>query len=141
MSKTKLIFVIATSLFILGCSKAPEPVKLDNNSAITINQELIRKHNFNVPKDPFLKNNNWTYNINLIKNEKELISNDMIVKTFLVAHNADKIIVVGNENVINDYVTYFKQNGVTANIETSKVDMIDGKKNMVNVLFFHEKKD
>lgn len=137
--KIKLLS-LCMALLVIGCSKPPEPITLDDGSAISINQNLITKKLSNVPQDPFLKNNNWTYNIYLSPVDKDtLIKNDLVVKTFYLAHNADKIIILGFEATALKYKNYFIQNGVRANIEISPLDLLGGRKDLVNVLFFHKK--
>ena len=99
---TSLASMAAISFLFFGCSSIPKPIELDSSSQITINQELIRQERHNIPLDPFLKQNNWTYNLMFEKNNDEYIPNNMIVKTFYVAHNADKIIVIGNKKIAKD---------------------------------------
>lgn len=123
-----------------GCSKPPKPVQLDGGSAITINQELITLKTKNIPQDQFLKNNNWTYNLSFNKFRNELIPNNMVVKTFYVAHNADKIVIIGAKNVANEYKNYFLENQVKGEIKIHEVDSIADSKTSVNILFFGSKK-
>ena len=139
MIKHALALGAATFLF-MGCSsKAPDPVKLDNGSDVTINQNLLLRRDKSVPLDPFLKANNWTYNIHAEKTtDGELFKNEQIVKLFLLAHNATKIIIVGSDNVVGEYETYLKSNGVTAPIEIQPLSSINLQKNLVNILFFHK---
>lgn len=126
------------TLFATGCAGVPDPVELDGGSAITINQELIRKQNKGIPLDPFLKEHNWTYNIVFEKIGNEYIPNNQIVKSFYVAHNANKIIIIGNKDLAQDYKQYFEKNGVK-NIEIHEVLYINENANKVNVLFFGKK--
>ena len=84
--RSNLSLVLATSLFIAACG-AKKPKELDDNSALSINNSLLeRRYNF-VPKDSFLSSFNWTYHINAKKIRKELLRNEQMVKTFLLAHN------------------------------------------------------
>lgn len=138
--KFSLSLTIALSFLLVGCSKPPKPIELDGDSAITINQELIRMKYREVPLDRFLSNNNWTYNLEFTKKEDVFIPNDMIVKAFYVAHNADKIIIVGHNNIANAYKNYFIENQVKADISIHHVDSIENSKNRVNVLFFGKKR-
>ncbi|MGX7835296.1 cag pathogenicity island Cag12 family protein [Campylobacter fetus subsp. venerealis] len=139
MIKQALALSAATFLFIGCSSKAPDPVRLDGGSDVTINQNLLLRHDKSVPLDPFLKANNWTYNIHAQKTaEGELFKNDQIVRLFLLAHNATKIIIVGSGNVTGEYQAYLKANGVTAPIEIQPVSSINLQKNFVNILFFHK---
>ncbi|OCR84587.1 cag pathogenicity island Cag12 family protein, partial [Campylobacter fetus] len=57
----------------------------------------------------------------------------------LVAHNAAKIIIIGQEQLIKDYKIYFKKNGVDAQIDLQPVNIVKGDINTVNILFFHTK--
>lgn len=132
----KSLLSIVTVAMLVGCtSKAPEPVKLDDESAIrTINQGLIEKRINQVPKDPFLRENDWTYQIVAIKKNNNLLENKQIVKTFYVAQNAQEIVLMGKIDLLNEYVEYFKANGVNATIKLQSVNYEDN--NMVNMLFF-----
>lgn len=135
--------VVLVPLLVLmaGCSsKAPDPVKLDGGSNITINQNLLLRHENIVPKDPFLQTNNWTYNIHAQRgSDGELLKNDQVVKTFLLAHNATKIIIIGADEVSTEYRNFLRSNGVTAEIELQPVSSIEMSKDRVNILFFHKK--
>lgn len=135
----QILAVSATFLFIGCSSKAPDPVSLDDGSDVTINQNLLIRHDKSVPLDPFLKANNWTYNIHAQKTaDGELFKNEQIVKLFLLAHNATKIIIVGSDQVTGKYQDYLKSNGVKAPIEIQPVSSINLQKNFVNILFFHK---
>ena len=135
MVKFKYLASVFVAFAFVGCTGVPEPVELDGNSAITINQELLRKEKRNIPLDPFLKQNNWTYNLMFEKSGGEYIPNDMVVKTFYVAHNADRIIIVGNKEIAQDYKEYLLKNDCK-NIAIHPVDSIGGSKKRVNILFF-----
>lgn len=136
--KPSIGLFLALPFFTGGCAGIPDPVELDGGSAITINQELIRKQNKGIPLDPFLKEHNWTYNIVFEKIGNEYIPNNQIVKSFYVAHNANKIIIIGNKDLAQDYKQYFEKNGVK-NIEIHEVLYINENANKVNVLFFGKK--
>lgn len=138
LTKTAVCCLLTIPFLATGCAGVPDPVELDSNSAITINQELIRKQNKGIPLDPFLKEHNWTYNIIFEKNGNEYMDNEQVVKSFYVAHNADKIIIVGEKDLAQDYKQYFEQNGVK-NIEIHEVTFTEMDKNKVNVLFFSKK--
>ena len=139
MTKQALALSAAALLFIGCSSKAPDPVRLDDGSDITINQNLLIRHDKSVPLDPFLKENNGTYNIHAQRSaDGELFKNDQIVKLFLLAHSATNIIIVGSDEVTNEYKAYLKANGVTAPIEIQPVSSINLQKNLVNILFFHK---
>ena len=135
MTKFKYVASLIISLVFIGCSGVPKPIELDGNSAITINQELVRQERHNIPLDPFLKQHNWTYSLTFTKNDNEYIPNDMIIKTFYVAHNADRIIIIGNKNIAQDYKEYLTTKGCK-NIAIHQVDSIVQSKKRVNILFF-----
>ena len=59
-----------------------------------------------------------------------------IVKTFYVAQNAQEIILMGRADLLNEYLTYFKSNGVTAKFKLQPVTYEDS--NLVNMLFFNK---
>lgn len=142
MRAIKIATFGALLLMLSGCGGRPEPVKLDGDSVITINQELITLKRKGVPLDPFLKAHNWTYNIMLRKTkEGYFFENEDVVRIFYVAHNADRIILTGNEKAAREFKAYLLQNGVVAPIEISRLDMIDGSKSIVNALFFHQEKE
>lgn len=137
----KICILSAAALLFAGCSsKAPDPVRLDGGSSVTINQNLLLRKDRVVPQDPFLKENNWTYNIHAKKQAGgELLASDQVVKTFLLAHNATKIIIVGSEAIGLEYKNFFISNGVTADIELQPVSSLDLQKDLVNILFFRNK--
>ncbi|AIR81562.1 Cag12 family protein (plasmid) [Campylobacter fetus subsp. venerealis 97/608] len=139
MNKQTLALAATTFLFIGCSSKAPDPIRLDSGSDVTINQNLLIRQDKSVPQDPFLKSNNWTYNIHAQKSiDGDLFKNEQVVKLFLLAHNATKIIIVGSDQVVGEYEAYLKSNGVTAPIEIQPVSSINLQKNFVNILFFHK---
>ncbi|MCI5786043.1 cag pathogenicity island Cag12 family protein [Helicobacter trogontum] len=130
---------VSTLIALVGCN--PKPKRLDNNSALTINNRLLEmQYNF-VPKDPFLGNSDWTYHIVVTKINGEYLRNDEVLKTFLLAHNADKIILVGAKDLIQEYKHYFKQHQVTAIIEMQPVSPVPEDLDKVNILFFHKNLD
>lgn len=126
------------TLFLIGCSTTPPPpVHIDSGSMIrTINQGLIDTRDYYVPNDPFLKDNNWDYQILTHKVGDEYFKNDEIIKAFYVAQNADEIIILGKESLIKDYKQYFRANGVRAKIELRPLNYRFDK-GLVNILFFH----
>lgn len=141
VSKAGIIFF--SSLLLLsfaGCSnKIPdaEPVKWHKNSALTINKEFLLTKDFKVPKDPSLKNENWTFQAVAQKQGKYLFKNEDITKIFLVAHNSSEIILVGRSDLVNEYKNYFLENQVTANIKLQEINPITKDFNKVNILFFN----
>lgn len=140
--KIKILASICLCVILINGCSAPKAVKLDGNSLITINEDLLRYKKSNLPLDPFLRATNWTYSALITKTQDGyILENDDVVKVFLVAHNADRIILNGTDSMSKEIKEFFIKNGVTAPIEISRVDSIYGSKNIVNALFFHEKKD
>ncbi|QKF77302.1 cag pathogenicity island Cag12 family protein [Arcobacter defluvii] len=138
----KKILLSLTTLVVLGtgCSnKIPnaQPVKWQKDSALTINQEFLLTKEFKVPKDPILDKQNWTFQAHAEKQGKYLFKNEDISKIFLVGHNASEIILIGREDLINEYKNYFLENQVTANIKLQAVKPIHKDYNKVNILFFN----
>lgn len=139
----KKILLSLTALIALSftaCSnKIPdvEKVQWEKNSALTINKEFILHKEYKVPKEPYLKNENWTYQIVAKKENNNYFKNDEIVKTFLVAHNCEEIVLIGREDLIKDYKKYFLENQVTANIKLQAVSPVKSDFEKVNILFFN----
>lgn len=139
--KMKSSYIAIVSFILLGCSKAPDPVTFDENSIVTTaNQGLVESRISEVPKDPFLQKNNWTYQIKATKERGFLLKNNQVAKTFYVAQNADKIIIIGKFLLINEYKKYFLENGVTALIDLQPITPLQKDENSVKMLFFHVKK-
>lgn len=136
--KNSFLLIIAVG-FLVGCtSKAPDPVKLDDESAIkTVNQGLIESRISQVPKDPFLNDTDWTYQIVAEKKNNNLLANKQIVKTFYVAQNSQDIIIMGENDLIKEYSNYLLENGVRARIKLQPVNYEN--QNIVNMLFFSKK--
>lgn len=133
----KYLFVVAISVFIAGCG-AKKPTQLDNGSALHPNTSVLeQRYNF-IPKDPYLSSFNWTYTIIAEKNGEYLLKNEQVMKTFLLAHNATKIIIVGRKDLIKEYEKYFKDNQVDAFIELQDITPIERDYNKVNLLFFNQ---
>ena len=135
--RKQILIVAVTGLIFSACSiNPPDVIELDSGSATTINNALVTKKINEVEKDPFLRDNKWSYNMNFIKIDNEYMRNDEIVKGFYLAHNADKIVIIGDEKIAREYRSYFLENQVTAKIEIHPVDLIALSKNRINVLFF-----
>jgi len=142
----KIIFssLIAMGLVFTGCStKIPMPVNAqwDNESAISINNSLVFTKSYKVPKDSYLSNTNFTYQVIAQKKGIYLFENEQIAKTFLVAHNANKIIIIGKKDLVTEYKNYFLKNGVSAEIVEQSLSPIDKDINFVNILFFNKVKE
>ncbi|EAJ1255029.1 cag pathogenicity island protein [Campylobacter lari] len=139
MKKMSLSLAVIASLMAVGCS-APKPKQLDDGSALSINNSILeRQYNF-VPKDSFLSSQNWTYQIVVEKNsiEDDFIKNELVTKTFLLAHNASRMILVGREDLIKDYKEYFIKNQVVIPIELQPINPYKEERNRVSILFFNK---
>lgn len=133
----KFLFVVAISVFIAGCG-AKEPKELDIGSALYPNTSVLeQKYNF-IPKDPYLSSFNWTYTIIAEKNGEYFLKNEQVMKTFLLAHNATKIIIVGRKDLIKEYEKYLRDNQVETFIELQDITPIERDFNNVNLLFFNQ---
>lgn len=132
--------LLILGIFFVGCSTTPPPpVHIDEGGMIhTINQGLIDTRDFSVPKDPFLRNNNWDYQILTHKSGDEYFINDEIPKVFYLAQNADEIIIIGKPELISEYKNYFINNQVTAKIQLRPLNYRYDK-DLINILFFHTK--
>lgn len=132
--------IMALICIMAGCSTAPKPKQLDDNSALSINNSILEKKYSFVPKDPYLSGFNWTYHIVVEKKtiNDDFIKNDLVTKTFLLAHNSTKIILVGRKDLIEQYKQYFEKNQVLAPIELQPVQPIEQDFNKVNILFFNK---
>ncbi len=144
MRDLKLILSGIVAIILLsGCSqKVPDPdpvANWDKGAALSISHKLLLEKKVSVPKDPNLSKTNWTYQINATKKQNTYLRNDQIVRTFLVAHNAKEIIIIGREELINEYKKYFLDNDVTANIKLQPVTAIEKDFDSVNLLFLHKK--
>lgn len=141
MNKTILTIGIGAFLTIgiSGCSgKKPNQLEF-TTQAISINNALLdEKHTF-VPKDAKLKLSNWAYEIESELHNDLFFENDAMVKVFLLAHNADRIIILGEGRVAKQYRNYFRNNGVEGMIDVQPIDMTDEYKNRVKIMFFSSK--
>lgn len=136
MLKNSILFV-AIIFFIAGCG-AKKPKSLDSSSQLRPNVSVLeQRYNF-VPKDAYLSSFNWTYQINAKKEGGYLLQNEQMVKTFLLAHNASKIIIVGKKELIREYYRYFKENQVETPIVLQDIEPIDEDLNSVNIMFFNQ---
>ena len=108
---------IVTALSFTACSnKIPDAqaVKWHKNSALTINKEFLLTKDFKVPKDPHLKNENWTFQAVAEKSGKYLF-----------------------KDLIKEYKNYFLENQVTAEIKLQEVNPLSKDYDKVNILFFN----
>lgn len=138
MKKMSLSLAVIASL-VVGCS-VPQPKKLDNGSILTINTSILEKQYNFVPKDSFLSSQNWTYQIIAEKKSEkdDFIKNELITKTFLLAHNASRMILVGREDLIQAYKEYFIKNQVIIPIELQPINPYEEDYNKVSILFFNK---
>ena len=140
----KKLFVVSLALSALtlaGCSMK-EPTSFEKGKQVSINNSLLEKQYNFVPKDPYLRSLNFAYEIYVKPIGAYLLPNHLIVKTFLLAHNSSKIVLVGgNDMLLEKYSDYFLKHGVNAEIAIQKIDkptidLIDG----VQILFFNSNK-
>lgn len=138
MNKKIICSAIIAVLFI-ACAKAPEPKNAFKSKKISINNSLLEKHDYFVPKDSYLKNLNYSYEIFVKKQGAYMLPNELIVKTFLLAHNSNKIILLGKEPLLSEYKEYFIKNGVKADIYLQPLDNAgDIFNTQVQILFFNK---
>ncbi len=57
----------------------------------------------------------------------------------MLAHNADKIIILGEKNLALQYRNYFKANGVKAYVDVQPVDLARDLRDRVKIMFFSSK--
>lgn len=133
-----VVAISAISFIVAGCSRPPKPVELDSETISSVNSDLLKTKKYQVPKDNFLKFNNWAFQIIAKKSNGHLFTNEQIVKTFYLAHHAAKIIIVGDRTTIYEYKKYFLNNQVCARIELQPVNTIEQDTNTVNILFFNK---
>lgn len=129
--------ITAIVALMSGCSfKPPPPEQVKNwDKDTTINHRLLTCKKTQVPKDPLLKEAKWAYKIKAVKRGGDFFPNDRIVKVFLVAHNADEIVIVGKNSIAQQYKNYFRENGVTADIEIED----DATSYVVDIIFFNKR--
>lgn len=126
--------IVAIGFCVLFVACAPNP-KMPSGNNININNALLEKRYSFVPQDIYLQSHDWYYQISTSKKDGFYLQNHEIAKTFLLAHNAQKIILIGNKRIINEYKDYFKNNGVSAKIQLQPSDSNDS--NGVDIVFFH----
>lgn len=137
MRKALSIAIIAIVVVgISGCgAKKPQKLELTTQSVSINNALLDSRHTF-VPKDTRLKTSNWAYEIESEIKGDYFFENNAMVKVFLLAHNADRIIILGEGRVARQYRNYFRNNGVEAYIDVQEIDMVPEYKNRVKIMFF-----
>lgn len=136
MKNLKLSLALASVILLAGCG-AKSPTKLQESKNLGINNAILEEKYSFIPKDEFLAHTNFVYELEVIPSGEYLIANELMVKTFLLAHNASKIIILGDKNKIKAYESYFSENGVRADMYLQPLD--DYKNNGVKILFFNKK--
>lgn len=129
---------IVAMVAISGCSKKPVRIEWGATSQ-SINNALLEERYSFVPKDKKLKESNWAYEVEAQAKGDYLFENNQMVKVFLLAHNADKIIILGEKNLALQYRNYFKANGVTAYVDVQPIDLARGLRDRVKIMFFSSK--
>lgn len=120
-SKLKIFSLCALAALSLSACGVKKPVSVGGEQVSINNTLLEERYNF-VPKDPYLKEQNYAYSMILTPNHNYLIDNDLVVKTFLLAHSSQKITLIGKEQQIQKYRDYFIENGVSAEIYLQPVE-------------------
>lgn len=136
MKNLKLTLALASAILLVGCG-AKNPPKLQEGKNLGINNALLEQRYSFVPKDEFLSNVNFVYELEAIPSGEYLIANELMVKTFLLAHNASKIIIIGDKNKIKAYKNYFLENGVKAEMYLQPLE--NSENHFVKLLFFNKK--
>lgn len=132
-----LVSALVGAFLLIGCS-AKSPPALQDSKSLGINNALLEQKYSFVPKDEFLANMNFAYEINAIPNGEYLITNEQMVKIFLLAHNAQKVIIIGDKQKIKAYGDYLAINGVKA--ENMYLQPLENTENdLVKLLFFNKK--
>ena len=134
----QMAVAVAVMLAFSACSKQPTQIEWGAESKGINNAILEERYNF-VPKDKKLKESNWAYEVEAQTKGDYLFENNQMVKVFLLAHNADKIIILGEKNLALQYRNYFKANGVTAYIDVQPIDLARGLRDRVKIMFFSSK--
>lgn len=134
----KIVAMAVAILAISGCSKKPVRIEWGATSQ-SINNALLEERYSFVPKDKKLKESNWAYEVEAQAKGDYLFENNQMVKVFLLAHNADKIIILGEKNLALQYRNYFKANGVTAYVDVQPIDLARGLRDRVKIMFFSSK--
>ncbi len=129
---------IVTMIAMGGCSKKPVQIEWGAKSQ-SINNALLEERYSFVPRDKKLKESNWAYEVEARAKGDYLFENNQMVKVFLLAHNADKIIILGEKNLALQYRNYFKANGVIAYIDVQPIDLARGLRDRVKIMFFSSK--
>ncbi|WP_270985554.1 cag pathogenicity island Cag12 family protein [Campylobacter helveticus] len=136
MKNLKLTLALASAVLLVGCG-AKNPPKLQEGKNLGINNALLEQRYSFVPKDEFLSNVNFVYELEAIPSGEYLIANELMVKTFLLAHNASKIIIIGDKDKIKAYESYFLENGVKAEMYSQPLE--NSQNHFVKLLFFNKK--
>ncbi len=137
----KVMQVAAAAAIVLAvsaCSKKPVQIEWGATSQSINNALLEQRYSF-VPRDKKLKESNWAYEVEAQAKGDYLFENNQMVKVFLLAHNADKIIILGEKNLAIQYRNYFKANGVIAYIDVQPIDLARGLRDRVKIMFFSSK--
>lgn len=141
MNKKIVCSALVAAFMFAGCSlKAPEPKDGFKGEKMTINNRLLEKQYHFVPKDVYLENLNYSYELWVKKQGGYMLPNELVVKTFLLAHNSSKIVLLGKEPLLSEYKAYFIQKGVTADIYLQPLDNADPIfETEVQMLFFNKR--
>ena len=141
MNKKIVCSALVAAFAFAGCSiKAPEPKNAFKGEQMTINNRLLDRQYHFVPKDSYLENLNYSYELWARKQGGYMLPNELVVKTFMLAHNSNKIVLLGKEPLLSEYKAYFIKNGVMADIYIQPLDNADGIfDTQVQMLFFNKR--
>lgn len=132
-------YVLMIIAILSGCG-AKKPTQLESNAeAIQINNRLLESRYSFVPKDAFLSNSSWVYSVEAVPSGDYFFKNEQMVKVFLLAHNCQEIIILGEQENALAYKRYLKSNGVEAFIRTQPIELNEHNKKYVKLLFFSSK--
>lgn len=136
--KKKIVLISSVALIglLAGCG-APQPASIGYfDASVGINNSLLAKNYTFVPKDPRLEAINYAYEMKASRFKGEYFTNAQMVKAFLLAHNSKKIVILGDEDLINSYKHYLRRHQVTTDIYLQKLDY-NPKPKIVTLLFFN----
>jgi hypothetical protein len=141
MNVLKLFSLSFIGVLVVGCS-GPAPAKLSNGANIYLNKNVLApKPDEVIPKNQQeLKNRDWDYEFFAKKKGDEYFAQNVEIKIKYLAAHASLITIKGNEDVLKDYIYYFKD----IVRPTSKIDTVvsdEQPDDIVSVVFTKNRKD
>lgn len=131
----KVLCVLVSVVFFVGCSTKPDPIVLDGHNSVSINQGILSERNPEIVLDRYLRDNIWNYEMLVKADKRDLIAENDRLKVFYLAHHSDEISIVGKNSYA--YMKHFKDNGVKANI-SNKNGIINNCRDCVKISFKHK---